>query len=233
MLKGFIHFPMQIKVVSALLFAAVAGQLTATEVVTTSYSAWTATLNANAPAEWDFSFANGTAYSTAAGYTLNAGSYGPLTVTGPDGAGYSLTENTSYFDSTTSQTITTLESAGDGVGSMLFTTPASGLTAFGLGLGMVGAANPVTVTLSDGETFGVSPGIDGDAFLGFSSTTPITSFTLTTASGSNIELTDFDAGDASQPAPAAEVTPFAMIGSGLLFFLARRRILQGLPHTQS
>jgi len=211
---------MKFTLFAAMMFVAV--HLNATEIVTSSYAAWTATVT-GAPAEWDFSFSGGTSYSTAAGYTLNAGSYGPLTVTGPDGSGYLLNENPSYFDSTTSQNITTLESASDGLGSMVFTTPSAGLTAFGLGLGELGTANPITVTLSDGETFSVTPGVNGDVFLGFSSAAAITSFTLSTASGSYIELTDFDAGTSSEPQPAAEVTPLLMIGSGLLFFLARGR----------
>jgi len=221
---------MKIKLLAALFTAAVAAHLNATEVVTTSYAAWTATVTGT-PAEWDFSFSGGSSYSSAAGYTLNAGTYGPLTVTGPDGSGYSLNENPTYFDSTTSQNVTTLEGASDGVGSMVFTTPSAGLTAFSLGLGELGTASPITVTLSDGETFSVSPGVNGDVFLGFSSSTAITSFTLSTTGGSNIELTDFNAGASSEPEPAAEVTTFAMIGSGLLFFLSRRRIVSSLFRT--
>jgi len=224
---------MKIKLLAAMLFsAAIAARLNATEIVTASYAAWTSTVTGT-PAEWDFSFSGGSSYSSAAGYTLNAGSYGPFTVTGPDGSGYSLNENPGYFDSTTSQNVTTLEGASDGVGSMVFTAPSAGLTAFSLGLGELGAASPITVTLSDGETFSVSPGVNGNQFIGFSSATAITSFTLTTASGSNIELTDFDAGASSQPEPAAEVTTLSMIGSGLLFFFARGRKFSSLFRTKA
>jgi hypothetical protein len=226
---------MKFKLFSALIFAAAVAHLNATEIVTASYAAWTATVS-GAPAEWDFSFSGGTSYSTAAGYTLNAGSYGPLTVTGPDGSGYSLNENPAYFDSTTSQTVTTLESASDGVGSMVFTAPSAGLTAFALGLGELGVASPITIALSDGETFTANPGVNGDLFLGFSSATAITSFTLSTtggsSAGSSIELTDFDAGASSQPEPAAELTTGIMIGSGLLFFLARGRKFSSLFRAQ-
>ncbi len=215
---------MRNKYICALLFSAasLASQMHATEIVTTSYAAWTAT-TAGAPAQWDLAFPNGGAYSTAAGCSLNVGSYGPVNVTGPDGTGYSLNENNNYFNSSTSQYTTTLEGASDGTGSMVFTTPSAGLTAFGLGLGMLGTASPITVTLSDGETFSASPAVNGNIFLGFSSTTPITSFTLSTANGSAIELTDFQAAESSQPAPAAEVTPLLMVGGGLLAFLMRRR----------
>jgi hypothetical protein len=215
---------MKIQFLWALVFsaAAFAPRMNATEIVTTSYAAWTATV-AGTPADWDLAFPNGGAYSTAQGYTLNVGSYGPVNVTGPDGSGYSLNENSSYFDSTTSQNVTTLEGASDGTGSLVFSTPSSGLTAFGLALGMVGTASPITVTLSDGETFTANPGVNGDEFLGFSSATAVTSFTLTTSDGSAVELVDFQAGDTGEPAPAAEVTPLLMVGGGLLAFLWRRK----------
>ena len=223
-------FPMQVKtkVFCAAIFCAVAfaSRLNATEIVATSYSAWTATMTGS-PTEWNFAFPNGGSYSTASGYSLSVGSYGPLTVTGPDGSGYSLSEDSSYYDSAISRSIQTLQGASDGVGSMVFTTPAAGLTAFGLGLGLLGNAAPITVTLSDGESFTSSPSVNGAAFLGLSSATPITSFVLTTSSGSTVELTDFYAGNSNEPAgtaPAAEVTTALMIGSGLLIFGARRRM---------
>jgi hypothetical protein len=74
-------------------------------------------------------------------------------------------------------------------------------------------------------------------FLGLSSATAITSFTLSTASGSAIDLTDFYAGGSNQqaapPAPAAEVTTALMIGSGLLFFGARRRVFSNFSRPQA
>jgi hypothetical protein len=229
---------MQLKtrVLCAALFAAAAcaSRLNATEVVTTSYAAWTATLTGSAT-EWNFSFPNGGSYSTAAGYSLSVGSYGPIVVTGPDGSGYNLTENSSYYDSAISRNLQTLQGASDGVGSMVFTTPAAGLTAFGLGLGMQGTASPITVTLSDGETFTANPAANGAVFLGFSSATPITSFVLKTSNGSQVELTDFDAGGTNQTAsaPAAEVTTALMIGTGLLIFGARRRVFSNLSRSRA
>jgi hypothetical protein len=213
---------MKIKVFGAVLITAfLASQLSATEIVTTSYTAWTGTLT-GASAEWDFAFSN-PSYGTAAGYSMNVGTYGPISVTGPDGSGYVLNENPTYFDATTSQNRPTLESAGDGVGGMTFTTPAGGLTAFGLGLGMLGTAGPITITLSDGETFSALPSINGDEFLGFSSSTPITSFSLSAPNGSFIELTDFDAGVFNDPAPAGEVTTAIMVATGLLFLSRWRK----------
>jgi hypothetical protein len=206
--------------------AAFAPRLTATEIVTTSFSAWTATLT-DTPVEWDFAFQNGGAYNTASGYNLSVGSYGPLNVTGPDGSGYVLNE--ADYGSSNSPV---LQGASDGAGSIVFTTPAAGLTGFLLGLGVTGNAAPVTITLSDGETFTANPALNGSFLLGLSSATDITSFTLTTSSGSAVNLTDFYAADSSETgtAPAAEVTTALMIGSGLLFFGVRRKVFSGLAN---
>jgi len=224
---------MKTKVFCVVLFAAAAcaPRLNATEIITTSYSAWLLT-QTGTPTEWNFSFPNGGSYSTAAGYTLTVGTYGPINVTGPDGSGYSLSEDSSYHVSSPSHNLETLQGASDGVGSMVFTTPVAGLTAFGLGLGELGTASPITVTLSDGETFTASPAVNGTVYLGLSSQTAITSFTLKSSSGAAIELTDFYAGisnePASAPAPAAEVTTALMIGTGLFVFGARRRVFSNL-----
>jgi hypothetical protein len=117
--------------------------------------------------------------------------------------------------------------ASDGVGTMDFTTPSSGLKAFGLGVGLLGKSAPITLSLSDGETFTLNPAVNGSVFLGLSSTTSITSFVLSTTSGSQVELTDFFAAASNEtsgtPAPATEVTTAFMIGSGLLLFVLRRK----------
>jgi hypothetical protein len=210
--------------------AAFAPRLTATEIVTTSFSAWTATLT-DTPVEWDFAFSNGGSYSTATGYTLSAGSYGPLNVTGPDGSGYVLNE--AYYGSSNSPV---LQGASDGLGSMVFTTPAAGLTGMLLGLGISGNAAPVTVTLSDGESFTVNPAVDGSVLLGLSSATNITSFTLTTTSGSAVDLTDFYAADSNQTdsgSPTAEVATALMIGTGLLFIATRRKVFCAFSKAQA
>jgi hypothetical protein len=229
------HF--RTKILGALVFSAFAFTLPirATEVLTTSFTGWTATTTGSST-EWNFAFNSGGSYNTSSGYSLSVGSYGPITVTGPDGAGYSLAENSSYQDG--SYTLQTLQGASDGVGSMLFTTPSSGVTAFLLGIGITGNAAPVTITLSDGESFTVDPAVNGNTIVGFSSATAITSFTLATSAGTAVELTDFFAANSNEPAntpsaPAAEVTTALMIGSGLLLFGARRRVFSNLSNAQS
>ena len=218
-----------IKLFSAVVFvsAALASPMAATEVQTTSYNSWLGTVS-GAVSEWDFNIPNNT-YDTASGYTLNVGSFGPLNVTGPDGSGFSLTKNPGYGNSNS----ITLEGADDGVGSMVFTTPTAGLTAFALGIGVSENAAPVTLTLSDGEVFTFNPTLGGSLLEGLSSATPITSFVLSTTAGSKVELTDFLASMSNEPgdaptSPAAEVATAVMIGSGLLFFGARRKVFSNL-----
>lgn len=212
------------KVLAAVFFAAVtfASQAGATEILTSSLPAWKGTITGTG-SEWDFSFP-GNSYNTAVGYSLNVGSYGPIQVTGPDGSAYSLNKN--YYGS-----FTTLAGPTDGSGSMVFTTPAAGLTAFVLDLGIAGNAAPISITLSDGEVFTANPGAGGLALLGFSSATPITSYMLATSSGSQVQLADFYAGLSNEPAaaePTAEVATALMIGSGLLLFGGCRKVFSNL-----
>lgn len=216
------------KIFSAVIFAAItfASLAGATEVQTSSYNSWLSTANGLAT-EWDFSFPS-SSFSTASGYNLNVGVFGPLNVTGPDGSGYVLNK-TSYGSSN----YLALAGPGDGVGAMNFTTPSAGLTAFGLGLGISGTAAPVQVTLSDGEAFTLNPAVGGTVFLGLSSATPITSFVLSTTAGTTVDLTDFFAATSGEPAaqapaPAAEVATALMIGTGLLFIGARRKVFSNL-----
>jgi hypothetical protein len=214
----------------AMIFAALtfAVPAVATEVLTSSYPAWFPTTTGSAP-EWDFNIPNNT-YDTASGYNLTVGSYGPLNVTAPDGGNYNLQKG-SY--TANGHSFADLAGPGDGIGSMNFTTQPAGLTAIGIGLGITGNAAPITITLSDGETFTANPAVNGLAFVGLSSSTPITSFVLTTSSGSSVQITDFFAAISNEPAsdpdaPAAEVTTALMIGTGLLAFGARRRVFSNL-----
>jgi hypothetical protein len=216
-------------VVSALILAALTFTLPAgaTEVVTTSYTSWTTTTSGSV-AEWDFSIPFNT-YNTAAGYDLNVGSFGPVNVTAPDNGSYNLQKNPGYGPSNN----VALQGPSDGLGTMNFVTPSAGLTAFSLGLGITGNAAPITITMSDGETFTVSPAVNGNAFIGFSSATAITSFSLSTLNGSSVNLTDFLTGMSNEPAdtgssPTAEVATALMIGSGLLFFGGCRKVYSNL-----
>jgi hypothetical protein len=217
----------QSRILGAVIFAAAmfAGSAGATEVQSTSYSAWLATVS-GAPAEWNFVIPNGTVLNTAAGYNMTVGSFGPINVTGPDGSGYVLSESTSGG--------VALVGANDGVGTMAFATPAAGLTAFGLGVGLLGESAAITLTLSDGESFALDPAVNGSVFLGLSSATPITSFVLSTTAGSQVELNDFfgaasnESSGGTAPAPTLEVATAIMVGTGLLFFGARRKVFSNL-----
>jgi hypothetical protein len=219
----------KIKVVGALFFAAfsLAPMVGATEILTTTFNAWKSTTTGTGIAEWDFNIPNST-YNTSSGYNLNVGTYGPIIVTAPDAGGYSLSKNQGYGGSSI-----TLAGPGDGSGSINFAAPGIGLTDFMLGLGITGNAAPIIITLSDGEVFTANPSVNGAILLGLSSATPITSFALTTASGSQVQLTDFLAGISNQPAstpdaPAAEVATALMIGSGLLLFGGLRKVFSNV-----
>lgn len=204
---------------AALSFALPAG---ATEILTTSYSAWFATTTGSVT-EWDFNIPSNT-YNTASGYSMTVGSYGPINITGPDGSGFILQKNPGYG----THSYITLQSASDGIGDMYFQTPAAGITAFEIVVGITGNAAPISIKLSDGETFTASPTVGGLATIGLSSGTAITSFTLSTASGSQVQLADFYAGISTQPAdvgtPTVECATAIMIGSGLILFGGCRKV---------
>ncbi len=203
-------------------------QLGATTVTSTTFAAWTGTTSADS--EWTFTFPNGGSYDTAAGYSLNTSSstYGTTNVKGPNGSGYTLNEGTYVSGGRNYQS---LQSASNGIGTMVFTAAAGGLTAADLGLGISGNSAPVTITLSDGETFIASPTVGGILVWGFSSSTDITSFTLSTTSGTSIDLADFYAGTSTETAaetPTVELATAIMVGSGLVLLGARRKVFSNL-----
>lgn len=214
----------KIKVFGALLTAAVGLSIPAgaTEILTTSYTTWKSTITGTA-VEWN-DVVSASTYNTAAGFSMPLGSFGPLTVTGPDGSAYYLDKQ--YYGSGTS-----LEGAVDGTGSVQIATPAAGLTGFLMELGVNGTQAPITITLSDGETFTASPTANGGvAWIGLSSGTSITSINLSTTSGSRVEVVDFLAGNSSEPAqaPAVEVATALMIGSGLLVIGGVRKVFSNV-----
>jgi hypothetical protein len=211
-------------IAAAMTFASTAG---ATEIVTSSYSAWLGTISGSAT-EGNFTIPNST-YDTASGFSLTAGSFGPIAVTGPDGSGYVLNKDSYSYGS---YSLTTLQGAGDGVGDLKFTTPVAGLTGFLISVGISGNAAPISLTLSDGEAFSLTPSVGGMVTLGLSSATPITSFVLATSAGSEVQFADFWAGTSNEPAaptaPAAEIATAIMIGSGLLLIGARRKVFSNI-----
>jgi hypothetical protein len=89
-----------------------------------------------------------------------------------------------------------------------------------LGLATTGNT-PVTLTLSDGESFSSI----STAFFGVSISHPITWLTLTTTTGSAVIVDDFYYGVSSLPqdSPTSEGATMAMCGGGLLVLLGSVR----------
>jgi hypothetical protein len=208
---------------------AVAVHADATTIQTASYSAWTATL-AGTGSESSMYF-SGSAYSSPSGWPTTIGSYGTFVATGPDDGAYSLNE-------TTYSNLSALAGANDGGGGILITAPSAGVSAGLLGIGITGSAAPVTITLSDGETFTVNPNVNATSFFGYSSSAPITSVFISTTSGSAVVLDDLWAGISNVPAdtpssPAAECATILLIAGGLVFIGAKRKIYSNVTAAQA
>jgi hypothetical protein len=218
----------KIKILPTLAFSlfAIAGHGSATTIETTSYSAWVASLSGN-PTD-GFSYVASGSYSTASGWSTTIGSYGTFVVTGPDGGSYSL--NQTYYGSGSTSS---LVGASDGTGGVNVSS-VSGVTGIMLGVGETVSASPITVTLSDGETFTINPTVGGTTLIGFSSSTPITSVYLSTVAGSAVVLDDLLAGVSNLPAstgpssPASECATILLIAGGLVFLGAKRKIFSNV-----
>lgn len=157
----------------------------ATTITSTTFGGWKTTLNGS-PTEANFSPIQYTSYSTSQGITLTpSGNTSPnFTVTGPDGANWSLV-GTNYSG------LVSLESGSDPAAEMEITMPSAGVNAFLISLATING-DSMTVDLSDGESFSVGKGL-----LGFSISHPITWLTISTASGDNVILDDLWYGNSS------------------------------------
>jgi hypothetical protein len=197
------------------------GPAAATTITSTTFNGWKTNLTGT-PTQLDFSpITSGKSYSTSAGLTLKAignSSIG-FVFTGPDNGSYSLT---GFFY--TSQNIQSLKAGSDSTAAMNVTTPAAGDNAILLGLATTNNT-PVTVTLSDGESFSsISP-----ALFGLSISHPITWLTLTTTVGSAVIVDDFYYGVSNLPqdSTTSEGVTMAMCGGGLLILLGSVRRKNG------
>ncbi len=203
-----------IALAAGLLFAS--GELVATTITSTSYTEWKLGLTGS-PTELDFSpITNGKSYSTAVGITLKAlgnSSIG-FGFTGPDNGSYKLT---GYFYGT--RNIQSLEAGSDSTATVNVATPAGGDNALFLSLATTNST-PVSLTLSDGESFSITT-----AFFGLSISHPITWLTLTTTSGSAVIVDDFyyGASELSQDSPVSEGATGALCGGGMLVLLGSLR----------
>lgn len=193
------------------------GPAAATTITSTSFNGWKTGLTGT-QTELDFSpILSGKNYSNSSGLTLKAlgnPSIG-FAFTGPDNGSYSLT-GFSY----SSQNIQSLKAGSDSTAAMNVATPAAGDNAIFLGLATTNNT-PVTLTLSDGESFSSITA----AFFGLSISHPITWLTLTTTSGSAVIVDDFYYGASNLPqdSPTSEGATMAMCGGGLLILLGSVR----------
>ena len=206
--------------------AAPAGATTITTTTALGSSGWVSTITNGSAVDIFGSLQNHQNYSTSTGVSLSAGSSSPVFVfTGPDNSGWNLTSNT-Y---TSGSSYTALYGASDGIGNITATMPSGGVNAVLLEVATSGGSK-ITVKLSDGESFTPSPGI-----FGLSISHDISWLTVSTTSGSEPILYDFEYGNSNltqdqftqAPAPSLEATTMLMIGGGLLILVGGRRKLFG------
>jgi hypothetical protein len=200
------------------------GAATATTITNTNFQSWKATLTGS-PTEADFSGIQFHSYNTAAGINLSAigNSSVMFNFTGPDNGGYSLS-GASYNG------FTSLEGSTDSGAAIDVTLPSTGENAFVLGVAST-SGTPLTLTLSDGESFSLSNG----AF-GVSISHPVTSFLLTTTAGSKPIIDDFwygasslmqdppqGSGNLGGASDAPEGATLLLVSGGSLILVGARR----------
>ncbi|MBV8515273.1 MAG: hypothetical protein JO260_08230, partial [Acidobacteria bacterium] len=134
--------------------AVLAGHAAATTIQSTSFSSWQTTLSGSST-EANFSQLAYTGYNTSAGITL-AGvgdAANQFTFTGPDNGGWSLTGQ--RYDGILSLVGAAATNAGINVAFS-----GAGQNAFLIDLGSTNST-PLSLSLSDGETFTLSSGVYG------------------------------------------------------------------------
>jgi hypothetical protein len=90
--------------------------------------------------------------------------------------------------------------------------------------------SPITISLSDGETFALNPAVTGLGFLDPTSSLSNTSITANSQSKVTAFLSAAspDATGSAGAKPSAEFAYLVMIGGGLLFFGARRKVFSNI-----
>ena len=191
----------------------------ATTVTTTSYATWKSNLTGAPTADDNFPTTSCASCSTSAGFSL-----GGYTFTGPNGlGGFSLSES-SYG----SAGFISSSNAGAGIN---VAAPGVGTNAFLLSVGTTNST-PITLALSDGESFSLSSGLFGIAL-----SHDVTSFTLSTSGGSQVYINDFYLGASSlpqdgggnpvnppaNPTPTPEGSSIALLTGGLLVLFGSKK----------
>ena len=203
-------------------FLVTVGAATATTITTTNFQSWKATITGS-PTEADFSTVQFHSYNTSSGLNLSAvgNSSVMFDFTGPDNGGFQLS-GISYNG------FTSLAGGTDSGAGINVAMPGTGENAVVLSVASTSGA-PLTMLLSDGESFSLSSGT-----FGFSVSHPITSFLLTTSPGSQAVINDLYYGASSltqdpaqgsgnNPAPASEGATLILMAGGSLVLVGARR----------
>jgi hypothetical protein len=197
-------------------------QADATAITTTSYVTWKSTMyQTGNPTELNFNTVGSSSYNTSSGITLTAIGNPAVTyiVTGPDNGAFKLTGGSFH-------SVTSLFGSADSGAQVKIAAPASGVSAFLLGVNTTGST-PITLTLSDSQVFSLASGL-----FGISISHPIDWMTLSTTAGSQIVLSDFWYGysaltqDQIVPqTPEAATVLLTLGGLFLVFGLRRKQLL--------
>jgi hypothetical protein len=217
---------------SSLLFTAAmlcfgAHRAQATTITSSTFANWKTSLTGS-PTEADFTKISYVSYSTSSGISLPSTGNSSLvfTFTGPDGSNWTL-NGVKYNN------FTSLEGGSDSSAAIKIALPGSGDNAILLGLASV-SNTPITVTLSDGETFTVT----SNGLLGLSISHLITSVTVSTTSGSEAVINDFwygtsslaqDTSGSGNASATPECATMLLIAGGLLVVVGANRKFNDPP----
>ena len=199
-----------------------AAQATATTITATTFPGWKSALTGS-PTDLNFQTVSYTSYNTSLGITLAAMGNPSIgfTFTGPDGSGWAL-QGTSYNG------YVGLAGSTDSGAAIKVTMPSGGENAILLSVAST-SGTPLTLTLSDGESFTVSGGL-----FGMSISHTITWLSLSTTAGSQAIIDDFlygtssltqdgNGGGSQNPATTPEGATAILVAAGALILIGVRR----------
>jgi hypothetical protein len=208
-----------------------AAAVQATTVTSSTFSSWNTDLT-GAPTEADFTQISFTNYNSSSGLTLSASGNPSVTfnLTGPDGAdNWALTG--ALYDNFVS-----IEGGSNNSASIDIALPGSAEDALLLSLAST-LGDPISVDLSDGETFTLA----GNGLLGLSISHPITWLTVSTGAVSQAVIDDFWYGNSSlaqdgsgsdsgyesddETSPTPECVSLLLVAGGLFVLLGAHRKL--------
>lgn len=171
------------------------------------------------------SFYNSPSGLTLSGVNFYGATPAPLILPGP---GYLAVVDPSYFPGYDWGSGATLQ--GSNTGRIDITFPDGGFVAIGsdiMGFQSFSQAPDFSITLSTGETFVASSSLfPNRAFVGFTSTTPITSLSFQTANANfypELDNVSFRATQVNTAVPEPGTAAFGIIAGGALFSLMARR----------